>query len=463
MNRNSHPCRSRIATSFACLLLAPALAAQVPDGWYAWGSFQGTAGVNGIFFSHPRDPLQPIVTVTGLSPALAHDPAGRRGAACLLIRPGDGALVAGERSPPGTSVDLHVMRLNGANVVHDQLFSVGTCFNAGEIPQAALLPDGRIVVAATDLQAGGPLSQFLTTQYHWQGVGIVDTVSGSVTPIAIANLSAFPGVINGLAVSPDGNTVYIGNYISTTTGDLWSVPVTGGTATQMATFPSGPSNLAVDNDGKVLVVTLNGPPNLFVVDPATNQVTPVSTTTGPMNCIAVERVTGNYAVASANAGTPVRSLFWLEPNGTSHLLASPNMATISAIDVNPNPRAFGAGTPGTSTFDWVLSPNPGGMPFVDSPGFSITVTANNSSPSLAAIALSLGRSNPPVQLAGLAVHVDLAMAAITTMAFVSTATMPMPIPNLAALKGLQVNAQSFHMDLTTFVLGASPGLTLTVL
>jgi hypothetical protein len=196
---------SAAAFLFVAANASPApLHAQVPDGYFVFGSFQGTAGPNGIFFAHPRDPLAPIIDVTNLPPALAYDASGRRGAACLLYRSTDGALIAGERSPPGTSVDLHVLQLQGSAVVSAQLFSMGTSVGAGEIPQCALLPDGKIVVAATDLTANSPLAQFLTQQYNWEGIGILDTKSGGVTPIAIPNLNQFPGVISGLAVSPDG-------------------------------------------------------------------------------------------------------------------------------------------------------------------------------------------------------------------------------------------------------------------
>ena len=437
--------------------------AQVPDGFYVFGSFQGAAGQNGIFFAHPRDPLVPVITVTGLPPALGYDPAGRRGAACVNYRRSDGALIAGERSPAGTSVDLHVMRLSGSAVVFDQLFSCGTSANVGEIAQAALLGDGRIVVAATDLAAGGPLAQFLTAQYHWEGLGIVDTVSGSVTPIAVANLNQFPGVVNGIALSPDESTVYVGNYVSVTSGDLWAVPLAGGTAVQLATFPSGPSNLAVDLDGSVLVTTLNGPPNLFRVQPIGGVVTPIATTHGPMNAIAVESVTGNYLVATATAGVPTRSLLWMTPQGQETVLLSPNLATIAGVDVNPDPETYGTGTPGTASYDWALRPNPGGLPLLGNAFFSITVTASQPQTSLALVLFG-DRAAPGAQVLGLTLQVDPATAITTLLVMVDTRmTVPLGIPNIPAFLGQEVHAQSLHLDLGTQVLAATPGLVLTVL
>jgi hypothetical protein len=445
-----------------CLTLTSTARAQVPDGWYVWGSFQGTAGLNGLFFSHPRDPLQALIEVENLPPALAYDPAGRRGAACVLYRGSDGALVAGERSPPGTSVDLHVLRLSGNRVVFAHLFSVGTSVGAGEIPQCGLLPDGRIVVAATDLTADSVLAQFQTAQYNWEGVGIVDTESGSVTPIGIANLNQFPGVLNGLAVSHDGATVYLGNYVSATVGDLWSVPITGGIATQVATLPCGASNLAVDNDRTVLVTTLNGPPNLFRYDPILNTTTPIATSSGPLNAIAVERVSGSYAIASANAGVPPRSMFWMTRTGQETLLHSPNRATISAVDVNPNPEEFGADSPGQATYGFVLNPNAGGLPTTGNTGFSLTLQASNLTVSTAVFVLGQARLDPPVPLLGAAIHVDPTGAFTFAYAFQSSQMVPLPIPNLPVLRGARLFAQSVHHE-GGATLSASPGLEITIL
>jgi len=443
-------------------MLAAALPAQVPDGWYVWGSFQGTAGRNGIYFSHPREPMLPLVEVENLPPALAYDAAGRRGAASVLYRGSDGAILAGERSPAGTSVDLHVLRLAGNRVVFAQLFSTGTSVSVGEIPQCALLPDGRIVVAATDLAAGGPLAQFLTAQYNYEGVGIIDTESGSVTPIPIANFNQLPGVLNGLAVSRDGATVYLGNWISATAGDLWSVPVAGGTATQVATLPSGASNLAVDNDGSVLVTTLNGPPNLFRYDPLSQTTTPITTTIGPMNAVAVDPVSGTYALASANAGTPPRSLFWMTPSGPQNLLLDPMRATISGIDVNPDPEAFGTGTAGQASYGWALHPNAGGLPLVGNLGFSVTVQASQVITTAAVLVLSSTRRTTPLPVLGVDLWVDPIGALNLHYTLQASQTLPLPIPNVPVLRGVPVYAQSLHYE-GGLTLAATPGLEITIL
>lgn len=447
----------------ALSLLAAGLSAQVPDGFFVWCSFQGVAGQTGVFFSHPRDPLAPFIAVTGLSPNLAYDPGGRQGASCVLRRPADGALIVGERAPQGHSVDLHVLRLSGNAVVHAQLFSLGTSAGVGEIPQCALLPDGRVLVAATDL-AAGPLAQFQTLQYNWEGVAIVDTLSGAITPVPIGNFGQFPGVINAITASADGTVAYIGNWISTASGDLWAVPLpAGGTATQVATLPFGVSNLGIDLDGCVLVTTLNGPPNLFRYDPRTQVTTPVNTTSGPLNAITVETVTGNWVLASANSGIPPRSLVWMTPGGAEHTLLSPNMATISGVDVNPNPRVFAAGTPGTDRYDWNLRGDPNGLPLVGNAAFSLTVQSQNGTPGAALCLLGFAPPPAPLQVAGLDIHVDPASAVSTLWSFGGALTVALPLPNVQALQGMTLCLQSLHLEVITQTLAASPGVRLTVL
>lgn len=456
---------SRLPLALLASIFAAGIArGQVPDGWIVWCSFQGATGQTGVFFSHPRDATEPWVAVTGLSPDLAYSPGQRQGASCVLRRASDGALLVGERAPAGRSVDLHVLTLRGHEVVRALLFSAGTSANAGEIPQCALLPDGRVLLAATDLTRG-PLAVQATASYNMQGVGILDIDSGSIDVVPIGNFAQLGGVINAITASADGTTAYIGNYLSTTAGDVWSVPLpAGGQATQIAQLGAGVSGLAIDVDGSLLATTLNGPPNLYRIDVVSGAVAVVATTSGPLNAIAVERVTGNRIVATANSGIPPRSLLWLEPNGTEHVLASPNLATIAGVDVNPNPEAFGAATPGAaSTHEWRLVPDPSGLPLVGNTAFAVTErTTGAVTPGVAAFALR-GLASP-VDLLGCAVHIDLGQfVAGAWLAPVADNTIPLPIPNVLALRGAELFAQSFHLEPTGARLSASSGLHLTLL
>jgi hypothetical protein len=127
----------RSAALLSSFLLASSVAvAQVPPGWYVYGSFNPSRGRVGLFLSHPRDAGAPT-PIDDLQGDLAVT-----GSASALYRESDGAVITGERSPTGASVDVHVIWLDGASVRLDASFSVGTggpC--CGEILQMDLLPD----------------------------------------------------------------------------------------------------------------------------------------------------------------------------------------------------------------------------------------------------------------------------------------------------------------------------------
>jgi hypothetical protein len=444
--------------------LAAIATAQVPDGYAVFGTFASGSGTGrGIFFAHPRDSSAPIIPVTNLPQNLSDAGSGSRGVAALMRRPSDGAILAGERAPGGASVDLHVLHLSGSQVVFAQLFSCGTSAGVGEIPQFGMLPDGRVVVAATDLEPGGQLSHFFNGGgYNWQGLSILDTDSGTFTAIPVSNWNAFVGVMNGMAVSRDGSTVYLGAYISSSSGALWEIPLAGGTATQVAALPFGDSNVAIDHDDTVLLTTLNGPPNFFRYDPFTTQLTTIPSSSGPLNAVAVEPSTGNYFLATANAGTPPRSLLWRTPTGTETVLqVTPTTATISSIDSNPNPENYGAGTPGTAAYRWLTAPNPGGLPEVGNTSFSLTVAADQSIAAPGVVMLGQA-AIAPLTVLGVDVVVDPSSAVFLGSVLVDTAEVPLPLPANPALVGIELYAQSFWIE-PAGNLTASNGVSMTVL
>jgi hypothetical protein len=458
------PCTTRRAAAWLTFTVLPgSLLAQIPDGYIVWSSQQGTPGQNGIFYSHPRDPLVPVGAITNLPPALAYSPAGARGCASVLYRRSDGALIAGERAPNGTSVDLHVLHLRGDDVHWAQTFSIGTGIAFGEICQAGLLPDGRVVVAASGLSDTSPLAQFQTAQYQWEGIGIVDTVGGGVSPVDVTNLSSVPGVLNGIAVDPDGQTLWFCNWINNGNGGLWSVPVVGGAATQHATIPGGPASVSIDNDGTIVMPVLipAAAANVYRYDPVTAALTTIPTTAGPLNCLAIETVTGNFVVATRETGTPPRSIYWMTPTGVQTLLSSPDRATINGIDVNPNPEVVAAGTPGATSYDWQLTPNPGGLPLLGS-SFSLTVASAATANGLAALVIGFQRATTPTTVLGATVHVDLPTAFTSVFVFADQHTFPLTLPSANALRGVDLWAQTVH-DEGNATLAASSLVHATVL
>jgi hypothetical protein len=422
-------------------LLVPALAAwlpaQIPDGHYVYGAFSPQRGQVGIFHSHPRT-AGPPTAITNLQGDLPVS-----GSSCILYRRSDGAILVGERTPTGNSVDVHVIHLDGSAVASDMMISVGTggpC--CGEIPQMGWLPDGRVVVAATDL-SGGVLQNYLTNLYGWQGVGIVDPQSGLVTPIDITNGAQIVDVFNGLAVSQDGTTVYLGTYVSSTQGDIWSVPVTGGTATLIATLPSGISNMAFDRNGDLWVATLDASQALYLVSAESGSWNAVPQTNGSLNAIVHEEATGNFAVLSANSGIPPRSVFWMEPNGTEHMLSDPGFGTLSGIAINPDPEPFGVESRGSDYYYWAM-PNPGGLPRLGNAGFSLTVESTSPSSAVGVMLFGHAAATSPVVIAG-TVTVNLDPASIVLAVPLPASqpwTVAIPIPAIPSIVGVPVFAQA---------------------
>jgi hypothetical protein len=450
--------------SIAALLATAALAtAQVPDGYVVFGTFLSGTGFQGVYFAHPRDTAATPIAVTNLPQDLSSAGTGSRGVAALARRKSDGAILAGERAPAGASVDLWVLRLNGANVTLAQSFSCGTSAGVGEIPQFGQLPDGRVVVAATDLAAGGQMAHFFNNGgYNWQGLSIVNTTSGAFTTVAVSNWGSFVGVMNGMAVSQDGNNIYLGAYISPTSGALWEIPVAGGAASLVANLPVGASNVTMDQDGTVLVTTLDGPPNLYRYDPVSTALTPLTTATGPLNAIGLESVTGNYMMATASGGVPPRSLMWRTPTGPENLLITPGLSTISALDINPNPESYGAGSPGAAGYAWQLSPNPGGLPQVGNAGFSLTVASDVPMQGIGVFAVATS-AIAPLPVLGINLLVDPGSAITVGTTFADNAVLPLGIPATPSLVGAELFTQAILIEMPLGAFAASPGVSLTVL
>jgi hypothetical protein len=434
------------------LVLAATAAAQIPDGWYTHGAFSPQRGPIGVFLSHPRTPGSPTA-ITNLQGDLTVT-----GSSCILYRRSDGAILVGERAPVGASIDLHVIWLNGTSVLLDASFSLGmggSC--CGEIPQMALLPDGRVVVAVTDV-ASGPLKNYLTTAYGWQGVGIVDTRSGLITPIDITNGASIVDVFNALALSPDATSVYLGCWEGTK-GDIWSVPLAGGAATLVASVPRGLSSLTFDKAGNLWAATLDSFQSLFRIDVTNGSFVHVSTLNGALNAVEYDATTGNFAALSANAGAPARSVFWMEPDGTDHLLTNAGLGILSGIAINPNPEVYGTGTPGNATYRWEL-PNAGGLPLVGNTGFSLTVQGTGL-PQPGVVAIGTARATVPIVVLGATLEVDPASILIWKSVASVPSPVTLPIPNDKNFIGAALRVQSFHLEGSQ--LAATPGIEFTVL
>ncbi len=90
-------------------------------------------------------------------------------------------------------------------------------------------------------------------------------LAAALSAIASAQAAEAPKWLRNAVISPDGSTVAF-----TFKGDIFTVPVTGGTAVQLTTSPHYDSNPVWTPDGKQLVFTSNrlGSDDIFIM-PAT--------------------------------------------------------------------------------------------------------------------------------------------------------------------------------------------------
>jgi YVTN family beta-propeller protein len=129
-------------------------------------------------------------------------------------------------------------------------------------------------------------------------VQVIDTSSNTVTAtINIAN----DVLLNKLAITPDGSTLYVTEFEGT---PLWVVNTATQQVTQPVTFTSEAEGLAVSPDGTKLYVCLSGG-TVSVIDTATN------------------KITGTIKIGVTRAHTPWNVIF--TPDGSSaYVAAKPN-------------------------------------------------------------------------------------------------------------------------------------------
>jgi hypothetical protein len=424
--------RKGLVAFLAATASAPA---QVPDGWYVASCFGGPLGSGGLFFVHPRNPGAPV-PVTGLGPDLL-GPAGGfpyEGAKGVLLRPSDGALIVGEIAPPGSSIDLHVLTLSGSAAAADVQISVGISGagsfpgQIGRIAQCALLPNGDVLVGVDSI-ASGPLAG--------QILGTIDLAAGTVSPVPVVPVPA--GFLNALAIDAAGTTAYLGMLTSVTLSTIQTVPVPGGgSPALLVALADTVTNLSVESAGSLVAAggTIAG---LYRVTLA-GTVTPMPGAAIFPNAVAVEAVTGGFALGSSLSGP---TAYWLSALGPTTTLASLGTGYMSGIAVSPNPEAFGTGSPGNNLYSWALAPNPGGLPTAGNGSFSLTVGSSpGTAPGIWAASLLPGTGIP---ILGVAVWIDPSTL-LTVQPLPPSGTIPLPIPPLPSLAGQRVFFQTFHLD-----------------
>ncbi|HKB14567.1 MAG TPA: hypothetical protein VKF62_00800 [Planctomycetota bacterium] len=430
--------------------------------------------MGGLRLLHPRTPGPPV-PITGLAPALVGSVGGigPEGASCVVRRPSDGALLVGNISPaPGSVVGLHILTLNGTAVASDATYDVGGVSGSqfGQISQCALLPNGDILVAVSGLGTGALSGQILGLVKP--SVGPPST-PGTVVPVAVSPPPPF-GFANAVTTDAAGTTAYVGMFGAMLISQVWSVPLpNGGAPSLVADLPAGVTSLARQNDGTLIAACIGGPPNLFSIDPTApspGNVTPIVTSIGEMNAVAVETVTGNFAVGRTNSSGPPSAAFWITPGGAATLLSlGPPFSAwgvLSGVAIHPDPESYGSGTPGTNAYAWSLAPNAGGLPTLGNASFNLTLS---SIPACApgVYAVSLGKAAPPIPIAGVSLNIDpalLVFVAPLPSPCSTTATVPLGIPPDPTLVNGKVFVQTFHFDAgAPSGIAASDGVEVTVL
>ena len=468
-----------LAPSLSLLLSTGALA-QVPDGWFVAANFKNTTydpfwnpnpppGDGGLFLVHPTVPGAAI-PVTNLPPAItgAGVPSPR-GACTVVYRPSDGALIVGDEGPAGTTISLHVVNLTGSAATGITTIPLGTSA-PGSVPaawvgQAALLPNGDVVVAVAGLGPPGPLAGEI--------LGIVSTASGTVTTLPLTPVP--PGkkkALAGDARNPNAPIAYFGMFQSPTLtqSTIYSVPLPGGGGpTTVITFGPTPviglTNLALDCSNQLRMTAFIGPPNLFTIDPVGPTSSPLlSPPLGNLNAVAVEKVTGDLALATWQPSPYPWSVLRRTSAGAVTLLASAppgGWGAPSGLTVNPNPEAYGPATLGAYAYSWEICPNAGGLPTVGNAGFSLTVSSTGSTSGF--VAASLASASLPNFL-GLRFTLLLDPAQIVLPPVPHGGTIPLPIPNIPTLVGARLFFQSFHLDVGVSAgIAATEGVEVTVL
>jgi hypothetical protein len=478
--RRSFMCAvTRIVALAALLALAQPLSSQVEDGWIVVSSFKTNqvpssdnpfVGDGGLWLVHPRIPGPPV-PVTGLGSDLTGAGlAGTlygHGASCVLRLP-DGRLVVGEFGR-GVGIDLHVLTLDGASVAlgGDTTLFCGTASlfaeaggfwgKGGGILQLALLPDGRLLMAVWGI-VSGPLKD--------AHVGLADLGSGEITRVDTGPPGLFSEIVNAIAVDASGTTAYLGTVSSP--GQIYTLDVPGGG--QPAFLGGLPADvvmdLAVDNDGGLLVGCFDS--DVFKMDPGSGSLTPLGLPIQVYAALAVERVTGNHLASQHTDVSAVPPVAWISlvetgPTLTPLLIPPPGgIGLLTGMDVNPDPETYGPASPGANEYAWALAPNPGGLPQAGNLGFSLTL---ESSPAGAPGVLIAGLEPlvPPVPiLGGVLLSVNpLSLVFSRPLAGSPTETIPLPIPLDPNLVGKMLFLQSGHLE--GGALAASDAIKLTVL
>lgn len=461
-----------VSAALGLLAMAPLLA-QMPPQQLLVGSFRysGTNGLGGLFYVDPASGT--VTPVTGLpcevTGACTNPSTPWTGTDVAVHLPGRDELLANGPNWVGSMVRAYVVPIAGTVAGPARAYDLATYTTANGLgnPAAVRLPDERVLLAIdpTSMGAPGPLAGAL--------LGVLDPSEppGSptaVVPVPIAPIP--PGLINALAFDGALGVAYFAMNGAGTT-DVYRVPVPqGGAPTHVATVAGITAGLIVEAAGTVLAGGWVGSgaaaaPRLYRIDPQTGAVTSFANVTGSgvgINALHVDPVSGDLLFALPGAAESIYRRSPCSPTAPPASLVTGGPAggwgVLSSLDANASIDEYGVASGSTPAPRWHLAPNPGGSPTLGNAGFSLT--SNGPATTLATLWV-LGFSSVAVALPWGTGSVQL-LAFPDALAFLpASSTLMLPIPNVAALAGVEVFAQCGHLD-SGGGMAASSGVRVTL-
>lgn len=431
--------RLTISLLAATTLLATLSAApQVPDGWYVL-SHTGTAGIGGggLTLMSPRTgaPSVPLLYATGLPPELTGLTGGSiSGAGGVAIDQASGDVFVGEVAGPGTSIELHRVRLtvigNTATATVVGTTFVGVVDNQGVfggIRGLARLPDGDLVLALRNLAAQPPLQGNRLARFH---LG-----TGAVTPIVT---NAVPGTVDAVAFDPTNSTLVF--HVQDPTmgpvqGYLYRCPLAGGTA-QVLRQIAAPTALDIDSTRKIHFASSTYSLTLDAAGATLSSFLFNASAVG----VAVERATDQPVYFVSDPYQLVNGGIFLGP-AMGRLTSYAVPRTGSGIAIQQDPTSYGAGSAAGPSFTWQL-PLSGGLPIPGNTAFALQVKASDASTPIGLLCASPLAGN--VSVLGVTALLDL-NSCLVLGTIAAGSSLPLPIP-AGIPAGLQMHFQAVFAD-----------------
>ena len=191
---------SLLAGLLAFAALAPAALAQIPNNsaivsrFRVSGALSPDGGLTVIDLDNPAN----AVSITGLGDDLIGPTWFSNydvGANCVLFDERNGKLIVGEQCAPGDNLDIHVLTLNGLNVILDERYTVCVPSGLGRVDQMAWL-NGDIVFAMSSdfgvsgVMAGHRLGMFRPKLGPPGTPGVITPIPLAMPPTRVANALA---------------------------------------------------------------------------------------------------------------------------------------------------------------------------------------------------------------------------------------------------------------------------------